>query len=219
MRRTARLLNIHQITVQRKIKYLSQKAVLAQNNFLNILRADQVMKLQFDDLLTIEHTKMKPLTISLAVDAKRRFILDAQVASIPAFGHLAKKSREKYGYRQNNHKKALRALFEKISQCVSPYAQIESDEHTTYPPFVRRYFPYANYRCFAGGRSCVAGQGELKKKHFDPLFTLNHSCAMLRANVNRLIRKTWCSTKSPEMLKHHLNIFIHYHNRQLLGVL
>jgi len=35
-------------------------------------------------------------------------------------------------------------------------------------------------------------------------------------NINRLIRRTWCSTKDPQMLKHHLDIFITYHNQEIL---
>ena len=49
-------------------------------------------------------------------------------------------------------------------------------------------------------------QGELKKRGKDPLFYINHTLAMLRANVNRLIRKTWCTTKDPAQLIYHLAI-------------
>lgn len=31
-------------------------------------------------------------------------------------------------------------------------------------------------------------------------------------NINRLIRKTWCTTKDPTMLKKHIEIFIYYFN-------
>ena len=66
-----------------------------------------------------------------------------------------------------------------------------------------------------GRASCVAGQGELKKVVFDPLYSLNHSCAMLRAHINRLIRKTWCTTKDPDRLADHIAIYVNYHNREL----
>jgi hypothetical protein len=49
-----------------------------------------------------------------------------------------------------------------------------------------------------------------------PLFKINHTCAMLRANINRLFRRTWCTTKRPEMLKNHLDIYLHFHNKYLL---
>jgi hypothetical protein len=63
-------------------------------------------------------------------------------------------------------------------------------------------------------RACVAGQGELKKGGHDPMFPLNHKAAMLRANVNRLIRKTWfavwsvtdifSNTKSGQLITHQI---------------
>jgi hypothetical protein len=39
---------------------------------------------------------------------------------------------------------------------------------------------------------------------------------MLRANINRFIRKTWCSTKKPEELQKHLDIFICFYNQVYL---
>jgi len=215
MRRSALLLNIHRTTVERKLAYLAKKAGLSQKLFLQQQRG-QVMHLQFDDLITSEHTKMKPLTISLAVDVGRRYILGAQVERIGAFGHLAKLSRAKYGPRPNRHVKALNRLFKQISPAVAVGAKIESDEHTFYPPVVARWLPGREYQRYPGGRAAIAGQGELKKGGYDPLFSINHSCAMLRACMNRLIRKTWCTTKRPERLQQHLDVFIDYYNQVYL---
>ena len=63
----------------------------------------------------------------------------------------------------------------------------------------------------------MTGQGELKKLRFDPLFALNHTCAMLRANINRLFRRTWCTTKKKERLEQHLAVYMDFHNRILLA--
>ena len=126
--------------------FLAKRARERHDFFLDSLKKGPVDHLQFDDLITTEHTKLKPLSISIAVDAKRRFILGAEVSIIPAFGLLAKLSREKYGRRSNGH-----------------------------------------YQRFKGAKGAVVGQGELKKLKRDPLFMINHTCAMLRANINRLI--------------------------------
>lgn len=56
----------------------------------------------------------------------------------------------------------------------------------------------------------------MKKVRFDPLFSLNHTCAMLRANINRLFRRTWCTTKVPENLGAHIAMYAYYHNLILL---
>ena len=79
---------------------------------------------------------------------------------------------------------------------------------------VKKYFPTANYNQYLGQKGCVAGQGELKKAAFDPIFSINHTFAMMRANVSRLIRKTWNTTKKVDGLIDHLNIYVWMHNTQ-----
>lgn len=215
MRACAKLLHVNRITVERKLAYLAKKANISQKKFLEQQRG-QVAHLQFDDMITSEHTKMRPLTITLAVDARRRFILGAQVEQIGAFGHLAKLSRAKYGPRPNRHDRSLEELFRKISPAIALGAKIESDEHTRYPPVVAKWLPGRPYERYIGGRGAIVGQGELKRKRYDPLFILNHTCAMFRAGVNRLIRKTWCTTKRPERLQQHLDLFIDWYNQDYL---
>lgn len=217
MRRTAKILKLHRTTIQRKMIFLAIKAEQNHQSFLENLRHAPIAHLQFDDLITIEHTKLKPLSVSMAIDAKTRKFLDVQVSQIPAFGHLAEKSVKKYGRRKGRHKEGLRALFKNIQDVVAKNALIESDEHKFYPSFVKEFFPASTHHRYRGGRGCVAGQGELKRLNYDPLFTLNHNFAMLRANINRLIRRTWCTTKDPAMLKRHLMIYINYHNTFLLN--
>lgn len=212
MRRSAFLLKKNRRTVDRKLLYLAKKAQLRHKDFLLKLK-NKVTSLEFDDLITSEHTKMKPLTLSIAVDASKRTILSARVGRIPAFGLLADRSRRKYGLRDNDHPKTLKEMFEEMSFTIAQTALVQSDEHPRYPEFVSRYLPGRDYKRHLGGRGSVAGQGELKQKRFDPIFILNHSCAMFRANLNRLIRKTWCTTKKTERLQMHVDIFIDFYNR------
>jgi len=206
------LLDINKNTVLNKIIYLAKKARLENHDFLEQLKNTPVTHMQFDDLITSEHTKMKPLAITVAVNSKNREILGMRVSKIPAFGLLAKKSRKKYGYRKSNHMNEAHALFKNIKDSISSTALIESDEHKRYPELVKKHFPKAHHRQFKGDKGAITGQGELKKRKYDPLFTMNHTCAMLRANVNRLIRKTWCTTKKVEMLQNHLDIFMSFYN-------
>jgi hypothetical protein len=96
----------------------------------------------------------------------------------------------KLNKRKDEHFDGLTRTFQKISDVVSSEVRIKSDEHQRYPGIISAYLPKAQYLTFKSERGCVAGQGELKKVQFDPLFVVNHTCAILRANVNRLIRKT-----------------------------
>jgi hypothetical protein len=93
--------------------------------------------------------------------------------------------------------------------------EIRSDLCPRYPSVVRRFFPFATHTRYKGRRGCVVGQGELKRGGFDPLFSLNHSCAMYRDNLKRLSRRTWCTTKRPDRLQALLNMYACYHNQFL----
>jgi len=107
----------------------------------------------------------------------------------------------------------------KLLRGLQPYVRSDvvfrSDENPHYPPYVRKFHPHAVHETVKGGRGASTGQGELKKLRFDPIFSLNHTCAMLRANLNRLFRKTWCTTKTIQGLIDHLSIYVVYHNQVL----
>ena len=213
-RRIALLLSIHRITVARKLAFLAQRAEKAQAEWLK--RLPKVKEVQFDDLITLEHTKCKPLALSLAVEEKTRKILGFEVSVIPASGPLAAHSRKKYGRRPNERPRGLHRLFVKIKKALDKTVSFRSDEDPLYPVLLRRHFPGAVHQRSPGGRGCVTGQGELKKLRYDPLFSVNHTCAMLRANINRLFRRTWCTTKKAECLKRHVAVYVQFHNTVLL---
>jgi hypothetical protein len=191
--------------------YLGQQAV----GELEATPAQPIEEVQFDELETYEHTKMKPLSVPLAVDAKTRRILAFQVCSMPAKGLLAKKSVQKYGPRKDERPQAINRLLSQVRQKTRGLKLVRSDSNPHYPARVREQLPEVEHRREAGRSSREDGQGELKQGGFDPLFSLNHTCAQLRANINRLIRKTWCTTKRPDRLALHLALYAQFHNRRL----
>lgn len=216
MRRSAIILNLHRTTVDRKLIYLAKKSRQMHAELLLKIGTQKVTRLQFDDLITSEHTKLKPLSISIAIDAENRTILGASVSRIAAFGKLAALSRKKYGRRKSTHKEVLHKLLEKISPLISLDAEIKTDQHQFYPELVQKFFPTAKHFRYKGEKAMIAGLGELKKNGRDPLFGINHTCAMFRANINRLFRRTWCTTKNISRLQDHLDIYIAFHNSIIL---
>lgn len=215
MRRSAIILGVDKKTIERKLPYLGKKC-RRRSEVRNSRLKGRVHNIQIDDLITKENSKLKPLSVTIAVDENRRTILALEVSQIPSFGHLAKLAKEKYGERKDEHFEGLARLFKKIAPVVSPEVLVKSDQHQRYLHYISTHLPRAKHVTFPSERGCVAGQGELKKVKFDPLFVVNHTCASLRYGVNRLIRKTWCTTKDPKRLKDHLDIFMHYHNEVLL---
>lgn len=213
-RRIAMDLGINRKTVIRKFLFLGCEALAKLPR--SHLNSPAVSVMEFDDMETFEHSKCKPLSITLAVESKSRRILGFRVSSMPAKGKLAKIARKKYGLRDDDRAQARKSLFEELRSVLHKEVKIKSDMNPHYAPDVRSCYPQANYEVFKGRRGCVVGQGELKRGGFDPLFSLNHTCAMLRANINRLFRRTWCTTKLKERLSMHIAIYALYHNQILL---
>ena len=213
-RRIARLLGIDRKTVVRKFLFLASQAKKSRLAYLERIQAsgNKVEELEFDEMETFERSKCLPLSIPLVVESKTRKILGFGVAVMPAKGLLASISLKKYGRRQDHRPEAADALFKELRGAISENPLIRTDKNPKYPSWLKPHFENARHTTTKGRRGCVVGQGELKRGGFDPLFSLNHTAAMFRANVNRLARRTWATTKRPDYLLAHLEIYAAYHN-------
>ncbi|AGH96435.1 hypothetical protein [Pseudobdellovibrio exovorus] len=214
-RRISVFLNINRKTVARKVIFLGHKHRLSRFRYLKKYQKVKAQKVQFDDMITFEHTKCKPVAISILVEEKSRKILDFEVSAIAANGRLAEISRKKYGKRKDYRRSGWETLFARNQKFVDKKAHFKSDEYPLYRDALKKYFPDSTHEQFKGRKGCVVGQGELKAGGLDPLFALNHSAAMIRDGLGRLVRKTWCTTKRLDRLRDQLDIYIDYHNRIL----
>ena len=215
----AQILKVNPKTVAKKLTFLG--GICRKRLDRERMQYSGIEHIQFDELQTIEHTKCKPLSVAVAVAKKERKILGFRVSKMPATGHLASISRKKYGKRPDERMQGMGQLFDELSRLLSPTASFSSDECSFYKGVLRRYFPQANYAQHKGQKGCVAGQGELKKTVFDPIFTVNHTFAMMRDGISRLTRRTWNTTKKIRSLIDHISIYIWMHNTQktpLFGV-
>jgi len=217
IRRSALLLGVNRKTVARRLPML---AALARQRMARELRqlfgTERCQRIQLDDLITLEHTKCKPVSVSVVIESGTRRILGLDAAPIPASGPLAAISRSRYGRRLDGSRVMRNALLAQLTPWIAPHACFTSDDHRHYPVVIRRHFPHATHVRHPSKRARSGAQGELKRAGHDPLFAINHTLAMLRANVNRLIRRTWCTTKRLDRLVDHLTIYADYHNRLLL---
>lgn len=210
----ARLLSIARRTVERKVRFLGLDARARLKAYHRGFPKCQ--SIEFDDVETFEHTKLKPLSITLAVETKTRRILGFAVSPMPAHGRLSERAKRKYGPRRDERKRGRERLFKSLQGLVNEKAEIRSDQNPHYPEDVKRFFPKATHIAFKGRKPRDQGQGELKEGVYDPLFSLNHTAAMLRYGIANLIRKTWCTTKRAERLKDRLSIYALYHNLELI---
>jgi hypothetical protein len=215
-------LGINRKTVARKLRHLGAEAL--RLNALHNQSLPLATDVQFDELETFEHTKCKPLSVALAVENHSRRILGIQVSEMPSKGRLAKISRKKYGPRKDERNQGLHRLFQQTMPLCGKSVSMLSDQCPRYMPMVQKVMKQnpditVNYEQTKGGRGSSTGQGEIKKLFYDPLFSLNHTCAMLRAWINRLFRRTWNTTKKLERLVDHLNLYAYYHNTRLIKAL
>ena len=214
LRRSAMILGVARKTIERKLIFLGKVARLENKGYLAQFD-EKIDYVQLDELQTIEHTKCKPLAVMVAISAYSRKILAIEVSPMPATGHLAKISRRKYGFRPDLRVEGLQKTLKKISALTNNKTVFHSDMHPFYPNLIKHFFPQNKHLTSKGIKATVSGQGELKRHAKDPLFYINHTLAMMRANINRLIRKTWCTTKDPARLRDHLAIYMSYHNQFL----
>ena len=207
MRETARVLGCNYKTVYLKFKWLGTRA--QEFHLSQKLKAETIY---IDEQESIEHTKLKPLTIALAVNEDYK-ILGAKVGSIPAKGHLAAISYKKYGYRENESTLKTKELLLQIKEQLStPLKTIKSDEKPSYKKLIKTLFPATTHEHHLAqeNKEKRREQKYLKSEKLihDPLFPVNHMCAVLRDHIKRLTRKSWCTTKVKEHLELHLYLYI-----------
>ena len=217
LRDAARHFQVSRTTIARRLEFLAaqsrkRNAVLLQRIQTEFGAFDRV---QFDDLLTAEHTKCKPISTTVVVQEDTRIILGYCVAQIPAFGLLAAIAKKKYGFRADHSRRERDRLFKQLTNLLPEHTTFRTDEHKHYPVVIKRHFPKATHATHKGAKGSVRGQGELKKVGRDPLFSINHSLAMFRDKMSRLSRRSWNLSKHIDRLDDHLAIYIESHNRAI----
>jgi transposase-like protein/IS1 family transposase len=215
-RATALILGVKQKAIAIRLKRF---AMVARKHITKTREQEDFNEVFFDEMETFEHTKCKPVTIPLAVNPANRKILALGVGSIPAKGHLVEIAMKKYGPRKCQRKEKLAEMLSNIALAGNKKIKFTTDESPFYPKLIKEIFPDATHQRFKGRRGCVVGQGELKAGGHDPLFALNHTCAMLRDNIKRLARRTWCTTKKTYMLENILYVYAMFHNLVIDGAL
>jgi transposase-like protein len=217
LRDAARHFKVSRTTIDRRLLFLADQARRRNAEFLELyLRLNgPINKLQFDDLITAEHTKCKPVSATVVVQEKTRIIIDYSVAQIPAFGHLAAISRKKYGKRADHSRHQRHLLFERLKAIIDPDVTFRTDEHKHYPYVLKKHFPQAVHLTHKGQRSRTNGQGEMKKTGRDPLFSINQTFGMFRDKMSRLTRQSWNLSKKISRLDAHMAIYIESHNQAI----
>jgi len=127
------------------------------------LARSKVRVVEFDDMEAFQHTKNKPLSITLAVQKRTRRVLGLEMSTMAAKGLLAEVARRKYGHRFDGRAIARAELFRQLQNLVHEEALIQSDSNPHYASDVAKFLPKARHVQFLGRRPAATGHGEIKK--------------------------------------------------------
>lgn len=208
----ARFLNVDRKTVAFRLPFLGKRA----KNYLDGISVTGLRSVQFDEMQSSIHTKCKPVAIPIVVDAKTRMILALDVASMPAQHPLIYKAMRRYGLRADDREQAIINVLKRVRPMLAPLAQITTDSAYRYPIPIRQHLPGVIHLTVKGRKPRSGGNGELKRIGFDPIHSFNHTAAMVRDGVSRLVRQTWCNSKRMDRLLDHLYIYAQHHNLERL---
>jgi hypothetical protein len=92
---------------------------------------------------------------------------------------------------------------ETLSRTQGPI-HIQTDRKATYPSILKRCL---GRRLIHERHSSIA-----RRDYANPLFPINHTLAMLRDGISRLVRRTWAASKLKERLEKHAWIWAVWRN-------
>jgi hypothetical protein len=169
---------------------------------------------QLDELETFEHSRrLAPLTMPVLIERSSYYILDLSTAPLPCRGGLSradlarKEVREKrLGRRKSGSRGAVERCFDSLASSAHPFSllRVQTDRKATYLPILSARF----------GRRLDHERFSSKDKrgYANPLFPINHTLAMMRDGISRLVRRNWAASKLRERLEQHAWIWTAWRN-------
>jgi len=206
LRRIAKVLQINRKTVVRKFYKL---AGIAKGHHEWLIANQKIPcsdMIAVDEMEANESTKSKPLTMTVAVDGANGRILDISVSEIKAKGKIVIKRKidqvkaNRIDTSSIGFKKVLSSI--KILKSRDSSLTIVTDGKPAYITHVKRVLPEAKH---------IRAVGRLDKK-YEPIWWLNHACAMFRHDLSRLSRKSIVFSRTKKGLEAHMYLYIAWKN-------
>lgn len=207
-RRLAKFLGVNLKTVVRKFLFLAQNAELLHLEKLSQKEFD-VTHCQFDEMLSFEHTRLKPLSIALSVQKKDSKIVAIEVAQSHYQGVLSSIALKKYGLRPDQSHEGRRKVLLTLQSQIKESCTLITDAKPVYRTEVTHYVPGARLEQVKNRGGRLQRLLNAKRRNIqDPLFELNLVAAKIRHDLSRMARKVWVTTKRQDRLQKHLMLFL-----------
>ncbi|MFN0244358.1 MAG: hypothetical protein ACKVWV_15835 [Planctomycetota bacterium] len=216
IRQSARLYGCSKKTVTHRLALLAEHCREIHLRFLARAAVDggRFGVFALDELETFEHSRLlAPLTVPILIERESGFVVHAESATLPCRGRLrpamrAKKlAREKVlGKRRSGSREAVERCFAVLERILpgSGAVHVHTDRKTSYASLLRKRF---------GERlRHVRISSKLVRNKHNPLFMINHTCALVRDALSRLVRRNWAHSKRRAWLDRHLWIWLAYRN-------
>ncbi len=217
IRQMARINNVRRPTIERRLRRLGLVCRRFHDLALAQVRLNGGISgvYQIDELETYEKDRrLSPVTLPVLIERHSYFVIHGETATMAARGNLTpsykrKKERRdrRIGVRRSGSRIAVINSLQRMKAAHRPGVGIslESDRKTSYGKEFRR---------IAGTLPFSHRQVSSKKKRdkSNPLFPINHTLALMRDSISRLVRRTWAASKLRARLDLHFWIWACYRN-------
>lgn len=203
-RQTARILRTRRSTVERRLRRFGIQC----REFHRVRFARGLIDgvFQLDEAETFETDRLrKPVTVPVLIERDSRFFVHIETAPLPA--RVSRGSDAKASPRKSGSRAAVKRCFERLNAHLVEHARprVQTDCKPTYPSILNDVFGKGRCR----HQRTIS---TLKRDTQNPLFAINHTLAMLRDGLSRLVRRTWAHAKLRERLDLHLWIYVAWRN-------
>ncbi len=217
MRQMARIHGVRRPTVERRLRQLAKTCRRFHQQVLQNHQANGGLRgiFQLDELETFEtDRRLQPVTMPVIIERSSYFVVYGETAPLGARGNLTPiyaRRKLKYeiskGVRHSGSLEAVQNSIYKLKEAHSPSHRIhlQSDKKTTYRKEFRRI---VGSQIFC--HSTTSSKVRRDKKNL--LFPINHTFAMMRDSISRLVRRTWAASKKRQRLDSHFWIWLAFRN-------
>lgn len=216
MRHSARLHGLSRKTVSHRLERIGRHCEKLHRHHLAhaAVKGGLSGVFQLDELETFEtDRRLQPVTVPVLIERSSYFVLHTAVASLPARGGLVPRDRkrkeereERFGKRRSGSSRVVRESFEVLREAAAsrPPLLIQTDRKKTYQSLLTRVF---------GDRAQHHRiSSKAKRSYTNPLFPINHTLAMMRDALSRLVRRNWANSKKRSRLRPHLWVWVVWRN-------
>ena len=216
-RQTARMLGIDRKTVHLRLRRWGPAMRELHECALDALASRRGLDgiACLDELETFERNRrLEPVTVPFLVDASRFFVVAIEPETLPARGHLRRRDRERRAVLDRRRGRRRNRSNQALDQVLATWARAHardrtpfliSDRKSSYPRRFMKAFP-------EGPRRHVRVDSKASRTRRNPLFPVNHTLAMARDQVSRLVRRSWGASKCRHRLRDHLWIWVAWRN-------